>query len=108
MTLVCMQVGKSNLRASVVIVINHHFPNFSWLYDSNCMQVGSSNLRASTSLDTPGSSGLQFELNNLRNELRAKQREHSETEEEVGPCCHVFKSQQTDYNADHAVLTVQC
>ena len=50
------------------------------------MQVGSSNLRASTSLDAPGSSGLQFELNNLRNELRAKQREHSETEEEVNPC----------------------
>lgn len=45
--------------------------------------VGSSNLRASISLDCPGSSGLQFELNNLRNELRSKQREHSETEEEV-------------------------
>lgn len=48
------------------------------------VQIGSSSLRNSTtSLDAPGSSGLQFELNNLRNELRAKQREHSETEDEV-------------------------
>ena len=48
------------------------------------IQVGSSSLRNSTTfLDTPGSSGLQFELNNLRNELRAKQREHSETQDEV-------------------------
>ncbi len=47
------------------------------------MQVGSNLKSSSCSLDAPGSSGLQFELNNLRNELRAKQREHSETEEEV-------------------------
>lgn len=45
--------------------------------------VGSNLKSSSSSLDAPGSSGLQFELNNLRNELRAKQREHSETEEEV-------------------------
>ena len=56
------------------------------------MQVGGSNLRASTSMDAPGSSGLQFELNNLRNELRAKQREHSETEEEVEPYCRILHS----------------
>lgn len=44
----------------------------------------SSSLRLSSSgQDAPGSSGLQFELNNLRNELRAKQREHAQTEEEV-------------------------
>ena len=61
------------------------------------MQVGSSNLRASTSLDTPGSSGLQFELNNLRNELRAKQREQSETEEEVTPPLLSSVTQCTDF-----------
>jgi hypothetical protein len=51
--------------------------------DAAVIQVGSNLKSSSSSLDAPGSSGLQFELNNLRNELRAKQREHSETEEEV-------------------------
>lgn len=50
-------------------------------------------------MDAPGSSGLQFELNNLRNELRAKQREHTETEEEVKPCCQVLHGTLSPGNA---------
>ena len=85
-------VGTPSASKLLSVPLYHHRQR---LYDSHCMQVGSSNLRASTSLDTPGSPGLQFELNNLRNELRAKQQEHSETEEEVKPCCHGLHSTLT-------------
>ena len=92
-----MQVGSSNLRVCIIIIFTHHHHSYEWLHAARRMQVGNSNLRASTSLDAPGSSGLHFELNNLRNELRSKQREHSATEEEVKPCCHELRSTLTSH-----------